>query len=193
LSSDQLRLVLQIKQAETTRRIEEERARLARIEAWLRDAGSDPGARPDVVVKRIDAQSVASIRDVLATRGDVARLFQALAVYQRRHGLNATSWTVVWHDPDFREAEVDAEATFATTDPLPSDERVRRSELPAVEAMACVVHHGPPESIGSSCQTLLQWIDTNRRQIAGPERVRMIQRGGPGGADDIVELQVPVV
>jgi effector-binding domain-containing protein len=99
----------------------------------------------------------------------------------------------VWHDPDFRECDVDAEATFTTTDPLPSDERVRPAELPAVEAMACVVHRGPPESIGGSCRMLLQWIDVNRRQIAGPERVHMIQRGGPGGADDIVELQVPIV
>jgi DNA-binding transcriptional MerR regulator len=193
LSSNQLRLVLQIKQAETAQRIEEEQARLARIEAWLREVGSDPGARPDVVVKRIDAQRVASIREVLPERGAVARLFQALAAYQRRHGLSATSWTVVWHDSDFREVDVDAEATFTTSDPLPADERVRPAELPAVETMACIVHHGPPESIGGSCRALLQWIDANHRQITGPERVRMIQRGGLGGADDIVELQVPVV
>jgi DNA-binding transcriptional MerR regulator len=193
LSPEQLRTMLQVKQAETAQRIEQEQARLARIEAWLRGVQNDPVTPPAVVVKRIEAQRVASIREVLPNRGDVGQLFRALAAYRLRHNLTATSFTAVWHDPDFRESDVDAEATFATADPLPADDRIRPSELPLAEAMACVIHHGPAESIGVTCRALVQWIDANRRQVIGPERVRMIQRGGPSGADDVVELQYPIL
>jgi DNA-binding transcriptional MerR regulator len=192
LSSDQLRAMLQIKQAETSRRIEQEQIRLARIEAWLGEGGEAVGARIDVVLKRVDAQRVASIRQVLPRRGDVGQLFRALAVYRQRHALGASSWTVVWHDGDFREECADAEATFATSDQLPADDRICASELPLVESMACVVHHGPADSIGSACRALLQWVDANGYQLAGPERVRMIERGGTNGAADVVELQVPI-
>jgi DNA-binding transcriptional MerR regulator len=192
LSSGQLRTMLLVKQAETTQRIEEERGRLERIQTWLRDVDEEAAACVDVVIRRVEAQRVASIRQVLPRRGDVAQLFRALAAYQQRHGLHASSWAVVWHDPDFREEEIDAEATFATTDPLPADDRVCSTELPLVETMACLVHHGAPDTIGAACRVLAQWIDVNRYQLAGPERVRLIERG-PTGATSVVELQVPVV
>jgi len=38
------------------------------------------------------------------------------------------------HDPDFREASVDAEATFATDDALPPHAEIRARALPALTA-----------------------------------------------------------
>jgi DNA-binding transcriptional MerR regulator len=191
LSPAQLRAMLQVKQAETADRIEQERARLARIEAWLREVGN-ASAQSNVIVKRIEAQRVASVRQVLPHRRDIGQLFRALAMYRQRHDLNAASWTVVWHDPDFRETDVDAEATFTTSDPLPSDDRIRPGELPLVETMACVVHHGSTELIGTACRTLLQFVDGNDYKVAGPERVRMIERRDPASPDNVLELQLPI-
>src|SRR5258708_25618203 len=117
LAADQLRAMLQIKQAETAQRIEQEQARLARIEAWLREVGNDPSARPDVVVKRIEAQRVALIREVLPARADVGRLFRALTAYRQPHGLIVTSFAIVLHDPELHDAYVGAQATFTTSAP----------------------------------------------------------------------------
>jgi len=192
LSPDQLRALLLIKQAETHQRLEEEGARLGRIEARLRQLEGDDGPAYDVVVKRSEAQRVASLRGTLSSRGAIGELFRRLGAYRERNGLAATSWLAIWHDPDYREAGIDAEAAFATVDPLPPDAVVRARELPAVASMACVVHQGPPETTGRACMALLGWIETNGYGVAGPERVRLIERAERAGQDSVVELQVPV-
>ena len=192
LSPTQLRAMLLVQQAATRTAIAAEQERLARIEARLRQIEQGTDLHYDVVLKRIEAQPVASIRRVLPERAAIGSLFRELFVYQQRHGLSVTDRLVVWHDPDFREAQIDAEAAFATADPLPPDEHVQGRELPAVETMACVVYRGPASAIGQACMAVLTWIETNGYRMAGPERVRAIQRGGPDGQDDVAELQFPV-
>jgi DNA-binding transcriptional MerR regulator len=192
LSPTQLRALLLVKQAETQSAIAAEEERLARIEARLRqiEFGSEPPY--DVVVKRIAAQRVASIRRVIPSRTAIGSLFRELFLYQQRHDLTVTDRIVIWHDPDFRETQIDAEAAFATADPLPPDDHVRAGELPSVETMASVVYRGPVSGIGQACQAVLGWIETNGYQIAGPERGRSIERGARTGEEDVVELQYPI-
>jgi len=192
LSVEQLRALLLVKQGEIRDTLEREAARLGRIEARLRQLADQAAAVEDVVVKRVDAQRVAALRRILPGRSAVVGLFQELAGYQRRHGLAATSWTVVWHDPDFRETDVDAEAAFATADPLPPDDQIRASSLPAVDAMACVVHQGPPTTLGRACLALVNWIEANGYRVVGPERIRPLDPIGPIRFDSVVELQFPV-
>lgn len=190
LSPEQLRALLLVKQAETRRQLEEEEARLARIDARLRLLADHAKPFYDVVLKRVETLRVAAVRATIPARPAIGALFQPLAAYQRRHGLSATGWLVIWHDPDFREAAVDAEAAFVTDDPLPPDAKVRERVLPAIETMACIVHQGAPATIGSACMALADWIEANGYRIAGPERVRAIERGG---TESIAELQMPVV
>lgn len=192
LSPTQLRALLLVKQAEVQGAIAAEAERLARIEARLRQLETGTELPYDVVVKRIEAQPVASIRGVLPNRAAVGSLFRELSFYQQRHGLTVIDRTVVWHDPDFRESQVDAEATFATVDPLPPDEHVQAGVLPSVETMACVVYRGPAGEIGQVCQSVLNWVEANRYRIAGPERARLIERAMAEGQDSVVELQFPV-
>ncbi len=188
LSAEQLRALLLVKQAEISRQLEADEARLARIDARLRQLqDGDPGY--DVVVKPVGAQRVASLRGTLPDRSAIRTLFQQLSAYQQRYGLTSTSWMAIWHDPDFREADIDAEATFATADPLPPDHAIRERELPKIETMASIVHQGAPGTISRACMSLLGWIEANGYQVAGSERVRQLERGWP---ESIVELQIPV-
>jgi hypothetical protein len=39
---------------------------------------------------------------------------------------------------------------------------------------------------------VLTWIETNGYRVAGPERVRAIERAGREGQDDVAEMQFPV-
>lgn len=188
LSPEQLRALLTIKQSETRQRLEEENERLTRIEARLRQLAGPAQPLYDVVVKRVTAQRVLSIRQVLPERGAIGGLFRQLHAYEQRYQWTVTDRLVIWHDREFREAGIDAEAAFVTADPLPLDGAVQARELPA-ETMACTVHTGPTETIGQTCMALLSWIETNGYQLAGPERVRAIERGGPNSTAD---LQVPV-
>lgn len=189
LSPDQLRALLTIKQSETRRRLEEEGERLARIEARLRQLSEQAQPRYDVVVKRVPAQRVLSLRQVLPERGAIGGLFRQLHAYEQRYRFTVTDRLAIWHDREYREAGIDAEAAFVSADPLPPGGAVRERELPTA-TMACTVHSGPTETIGEACMALLSWIETNGYQIAGPERVRAIERGGPNST---AELQVPIV
>jgi DNA-binding transcriptional MerR regulator len=191
LSTEQLRALLLVKQAETRRQLEAEEARLVRIDARLQQLSAADSPALDVVVKHVEAQQVASLRRTLPERPAIGGLFQQLRAYQLRHGLVASSWQTVWHDPDFREQDVDAEATFTTSGPLPPDAVVAARELPAVETMASVVHQGLLSSIGGACLALLGWVEANGYRLDGPERVRMIERSDDARAA-MSELQMPV-
>ena len=98
----------------------------------------------------------------------------------------------IWHETEYHDREVDAEAAVVTGDPVPEAGPVVARVLPAVESMACVIHQGPPETIGDGCQALLRWIEANGYQLDGPERVVMLQRGGANATDSVVEMQYPI-
>jgi DNA-binding transcriptional MerR regulator len=193
LTADQLRHMLELRQAEVRQQIADEQIRLARIEARLdqieRGAASN---RYDVVLKRIEERPVASLRDTLPSRSAIIDLFRELFVVQRQHGWAYTSPTVLWHEAEFHDVEVDAEATIGTEDLIATSGRVVGRVLPAVETMACVVHEGPHETVSLACETLLNWIDANGYELAGPERGVLLQRGTPDGQGWIMEMQYPV-
>lgn len=193
LAPEQLRGMLLLKEAEVRGQIAEEQARLARIEARLRqiEQGVELPA-VDVVLKRVEARPVAAVRDVIPNRRSLGTLFGELAAYRQRHGLDVSGTAVVWHDPDFREANVDAEAVFFTDDLIEPEGRVRGRELPAEEAMACVVHQGDVSTIGMTCQALAAWIEENGYQITGPERVVPLEPFRPGSPITVAEMQFPV-
>ncbi|HEX7104030.1 MAG TPA: MerR family transcriptional regulator [Nitrolancea sp.] len=193
LSSDQLRQMLELRRAEVRAQITDEQTRLARIEARLdlikRGTAS---IRYDVVLKRIEEQPVASLRDTLPARHAIIGLFRELFLFQRQHALAYSSPTVLWHEAEFHDEEVDAEATIRTEDLIPSGGRVVGRVLPAVESMACVVHEGPPETASLACESLLNWIEANGCELAGPERGVLLQRGTPDGHGWVMEMQYPV-
>ncbi|HUY99426.1 MAG TPA: MerR family transcriptional regulator [Thermomicrobiaceae bacterium] len=193
LSPEQLRAMLLLKQDETREQISAEQDRLRRIEARLQQlAEGSVSTRYDVLLKSVAEQRVASIRGLLSERGVISELFRELFAYQMRHRVSGTTWTAIWHETEYHERRVDAEATMTIDGPLPVDGRVTERTLPAVETMACVVHQGSPADIGDGCEAVLVWIESNGYRLAGPERVVMLERGGLGGQDSVVELQLPV-
>jgi len=193
LSPEQLRVMLQAKQVEVREQIEAEQSRLLRIEARLQQiAEGSTGAGYDVVLKSVEAQPVASVRGLIPTRTAIGQFFRELSVYQQKHQIRASSWATIWHETEFREAGIDVEAVIFTGDLVPAEGRVIGRVLPAVEHMATVVHHGSPSTIGDGCQALLTWIESNGYQLAGPERVLLLQRGGSDGSNTVAELQYPV-
>jgi DNA-binding transcriptional MerR regulator len=193
LSAEQLRGMLMQKQQEIHGAIVAEQTRLERIAERLRqiEQGS-PSAQYDVTVKRVPAQRVAAIRALLPDYPAIAPLFDELRAYQRRHGLTATQWTAVWLDGEYRETDIGVQASFTTDDPLPEHPRIREDTLPAVETMACVLHHGPMMTVGAAHLAIFRWMEANAYRVAGPTRTIPIHDVGPHSAEGIVEIQYPV-
>jgi effector-binding domain-containing protein len=123
----------------------------------------------------------------------VGALIGELRAYARDNGLTATAWTTLWHDGEYRETDIAAEATFTTNDALPDHPRIRAGELPAVATMACARYEGPLSEVGGGHAAILDWMAAEGWCLAGPNRTRALRVADPASADNVVEIQYPVV
>jgi effector-binding domain-containing protein len=195
LSIDKVMGLLQIKHKETLARLQEEEVRLKKVEEWLRKVEKE-GTMPiyDVILKKIEAKKVASVRDVIPTYGDIGNLFNELCSYVGRQRVTFGGPPMaVYYDHEYREKEVDVEAAVPVNGTIPGTKRIAVRELPGVEQAACLIHNGPYENFSQAYKALMTWIETNGYQIVGPNREVYLQ--GPGQGDPssyITEIQLPV-
>ena len=196
LPPDQMRGMLRMKQAEIRQQAEDEQARLARVEARLRQIEQE-GKMPthEVVIKKIEPQLVAAIRRVVPSYEGIGQLLgETFAHVGQQGGRPAGPPLAIYHDPEFRERDADVETAVPLASPLPSSERATVRELPGTERMACVIHQGSYESVSEAYNTLMAWIGSNGYRIAGPCR-EVYLRGPESGSDAssyVTEVQVPV-
>jgi len=198
LSPEQIRGMLRLKQAEIRQQVQEEQARLARVERRLRYIEQeDKMPTYDVVIKKVNSQRVAAVRGVIPSYGEQGQLWDELCAYLAQHKLKSVgSCFTLYYDEGYKERDVDAEVCepVPADAPLPSQERVKVYELPAVETMACVVHRGSHDGLGQAYIDLLTWVETNGYHITGPNR-DVYLRGPESDGDPttyVTEVQLPV-
>lgn len=172
ISPDQMRGMLRLKQAEVQQSIEAEQTRLRRIESRLQQIEQEEsGTSGDVVLKRVEAQAIAAIREVLPICTDIKHLYDELEEELRCQKVEIAGISqVLWHDEEYRLNEVDAEVIIPVHLPSSETGRVKFYTLPEVEQMACLIHHGKHDALVQSFNTLLRWIEMNHYQIIGVNR-----------------------
>lgn len=198
LTAAQLRGMLRLKQAEARERVREEQEQLARVEARLRQIEQE-GRMPDYesVLKKVPPQRVASVRGTVENYGAQGALWGELEFYQGRHGIRPTGpCFTLYHDPEYRERDVDTEVCEPVDAAAKGgNERIKIYDLPAVETMATLVHHGPFTTLHEAYTALGQWLQQNGYCIIGPNREHYVHTTEPVRQDDpsyVTEIQVPV-
>jgi len=196
LPPDQIRGMLRLKQVELQEQLEEEQARLARVEQRLIQIEQEEAmSTQEVALKKIPAQAVASVRDVIPTFSDLGQLFGEIFAYLGQHRISPAGPPIgIYHDHEFREENVDAEVAVPVIGAVPEGERVKKRELPAVEEMACTVHEGSYETVGATYGQLMAWIEVSGYRMTGPVR-EVYLRGPESGGDPstyVTEIQLPV-
>jgi DNA-binding transcriptional MerR regulator len=198
LSADQMRGMLKLRQAEIRQRVEDEAARLQRVELWLRQIEQENSmSKYDVVLKKIEPIKVASVRGVVPQPPDQGLLWGELMGYLNQQSARMIGPpTAVYHDGEFKERDWDIEVCMPIIDPMTPGERLNVHNLPGVETMACVVHAGPFVTIGEAYDALAKWIDQNGYRIVGPGReLNLRVPEPPGNQNDpntLNEIQFPV-
>jgi DNA-binding transcriptional MerR regulator len=198
LSTEQMRGMLKLRQAEIRQRVEEEEVRLERVELWLRQIEQENSmSKYDVVIKKIEPLKVASVRGVVPTPPDQRSLWDELIAYLKQQGARMIGPPMaIYHDKEFKERDWDIEVVMPIVDELAAKNGVKVYDLPSFEKMACVVHKGPFATIGEAYDALAKWIDQNGYQIVGPGRelnLRLPDKlGDQNDPNTVNELQFPV-
>ncbi|HEY9643875.1 MAG TPA: MerR family transcriptional regulator [Coleofasciculaceae cyanobacterium] len=177
IPSAQIRGMLRLKQAELQQLVEIEQARLARVAARLQQIEQEEAIGDyDVVLKPVEAQTVAAIRDLLPVCSDFRQLHNELWDALRQQQIEVVGLPqTLWHDAGYQTHNVDAEAIAPISPSLSTKsdltrERIKTYTLPPVEQMACVVHFGSEETIIHAFNALLQWTSANHYQMIGVNR-----------------------
>lgn len=194
----QLQGMLRLKQAELQERVQTEGARLARVEARLRQIEWE-GTMPEyeVVLKQVEALPIASAREVVATAAQMPErcgvLCDAVGALLAQTATRGTGpWFAIYHNSEHTEEDIDVEMA-APLDrvggTVPPESRATFRTLPPA-LMAAVVHHDGFETILQAYTALWRWLEANGYQAVGPYREIYLQ--GPEAGTPVTEIQFPV-
>lgn len=185
------RLAVEAEQREVERRLAAMEIRVA--------LGEDGSSEPDVVVRQVRAERVATFDMAQQLDGDIGAAFYELESHVRDLGIRAHSPPGAQEGPG-RDDLIFVPIRRAMT---PTD-RIGVGRLPA-GAVASILHHGPYETLGEARRLLRRWASAAGYSPAGPTRILYLQFGAeselhlPRGwvvdraADFMTELQQPVV
>ncbi len=170
LTLEQIKGMLKLRRAEAAQRLQAEQQRLAQIEARLAQIESE-GRPPkyDVVLRPVAATPVAAARAIAYSDAAVGELLSEVEWYVGRHRVRAARPpAVIYHtcDPSAMQVEVAVPVSRA----LPGNGRVRPSQLPDVQLMACLVHVGSDATLAPAYTALLEWVAAHGYRVAGPTR-----------------------
>jgi effector-binding domain-containing protein len=194
LSADQIKGMLKLRCAEIQQNLEDEQTRLTRVEARLRQIEME-GNMPkyEIVIKKVEPQLIASVRDIVPTYPDVGRLYGELMPQLGRYGAGGLS-AAIWHDEGYKDHDIDAEAVIFIKSRIPEDGRVKVRELSAA-TVASIVHNGPYNTLQLAYDAIGKWIEANGYHITGAPREIYLYCPEPVRQDDpayVTEIQFPV-
>jgi DNA-binding transcriptional MerR regulator len=199
LSPDELRGMLRLKQAEIEQRLDDDRARLARVAARLHQIEEEGDMQTqEIVIKQIESQHVLSIREVIALPNDVGRLLGESISAMLAQGIEvAGPPAALFHDLEFKPADLDVEIVIPVAAPvkvelpLEGGRALKPVDLPALPQAACIIHTGDYADVEPTYAALSKWVGASGYRLAGPIReVYLTAPGDPAGT--LTEIQYPV-
>ena len=207
LPSAQLLGMLKLKRAEIEQQMQAESARLARLEARMREMnGHSPTLSYDVVLRGIDAQWVATLRGIVGDDDRIQTMFEEVETTVAQANARADRPPLtIYYDQDYREMDIDAEVAVPLKHAIPASGEIQVRELERIPSAACVVHRGDYATIYQAYNALLGWTDANGYRLAGPVREVYLSFSADGlgfelpstylakdAAAFVTELQLPV-
>jgi DNA-binding transcriptional MerR regulator len=193
----EMRGMLRLKRAELERQVAEGRARLARVEARLRQIERE--GKPlayDIALKEVAPMTVASARSREATHAQFIRFSNEVPELVARRGVRTIGpvLTLFYHE-EFREHDFNIEVAVPVASGTVLDvhtskgQRVQVRELTGAARMAyCIWSGGDP--LVNAYLTIGTWIADNGYRVAGPAREIYLRAGD--SEDPVFEIQYPV-
>jgi DNA-binding transcriptional MerR regulator/effector-binding domain-containing protein len=202
----ELRGMLRLRRAELEERVDQDRIRLAQVDARLRmiesEGHMDTG---DVILKSIPATRVAMLSGT-ATSYDhptsitenLSPLYPRLMELMEKHGVAITGTPIAYYlpaptGPGDETISVHAAFPIGAVEP-DADLGFDVVDLPAVEHAATALHQGSMSEAFRTGEKIANWIGDNGYRTVGPGFAREVYLDCPPGEFDkwVTEMQVPV-
>lgn len=188
--------------------LEEEYNRLERLHTniFLIKNGGIPKMN-EIIIKTVEPILVASARKVFSKESfdeNLEQMWPTVNNYINAKGIKRTIpclmiyhsgwWDMKQWNLIYDEQTLDVEVAEPVTKFFEGNGEVQVYELPKIEKMACIVHHGSFSTISKTFDTLFEWIRQNNYVADGP--IREIYHKGDWVTDNpneyITELQIPI-
>jgi predicted transcriptional regulator YdeE/DNA-binding transcriptional MerR regulator len=199
---EQLRGMLRRKQSELEGRLRAEQTRLGMVAARLLQIEQAGPSGAEVLLKNVPATPVAVLHEIVPSLdrvpAHIEQLVDELNGWLGRKGIQADGpWMTLYLAAEYRERDIPLEVAVVVParavghngDAL---SRARTRWLAAAE-MACLVHTGPQETLGTAYTELYAWMEANHRRPMGAARELVLR---DVSEDDqpitVIEIQIPV-
>lgn len=203
---DLLRNMLARKQHELQRALQEENARLRRVEARLRQIERAGEPLPyDVALKPVPVQNIIAVRAVVPALADMGEMrdhmLRQLYGWLDTQGVPYGDEIAVYHHQSYTDTHIDMSLGVLVQPALVKtleESGLTAQKLPAAAQAASIIHRGAVWDIADVVSGLYQWLGTNGYASTGPFREihlfgREIDVFAAGQQDDVVfEILVPV-
>lgn len=185
------------KQEAIRQNIRAEEEKLQKLEAALQSVPGGNALHYDVAIRSVPAYAVLSCRRTLPDYWAEGALWKEMAAYAAQHAIPLTGQTLsIYHDPDYREKDVDVELCAHTTKMGADGGGFTYRYTEAVERMACTMVYGPFGRIAGAFQSFAGWLAGHARYRMGPTSRQIVHRG-PWNEDDpenyLTEIQIPLL
>ena len=194
VTAEQMRGMLLLRQAEQQVRVEEEHDRLGRLQSRIRLIEQETSMPHEVILKEVPKQWIASKRDTIPDYPSVGQLYPKVFNGLGPGMAQMTICVALWHDPEHKESDVDAEAGVYLQTPVEANDGICVYELPGCTA-ASVIHAGSYQRLPEAYDALLRWVASNGYQVVAPIRELYLHSSMPVRQDDesyVTEIQVPI-
>ncbi len=196
VTTEELRAMLRLRQAELEEAMAASAARLTQVEARLRSIESE-GRMPtnDVVLKHVPSVRVAELTgftpDFDSIGPVIGPLYEELGQRLAAAGITPGATGVSYYE-DAPDGGIVVHAGIEVAAAPRDEDGLRVLDLPPVEQAATIVHRGAPDTVLTSVQALAHWIEANGyRSIGYPREVSL--ECPPNRDEWVTELQEPVV
>lgn len=204
LPGEMMKKMLEGKSSEIRERLNEDQARLLRVENRLKQLAEGSGPLPaPVVMKSAPNLVLATIRQTLLTQSDLkdwqtSRL-EMIHDYLMQKGLNPQGPDMlIYHQEEFRETDLDVEVCTVIHEARHSQEKFSAEEpiqfrvLPAANHLASAIHQTRNGMLWESYALLAEWTQSNGYHPVGPWRELVYQQEEPQ-QETVIEVQRPVM
>lgn len=195
LTLAEMRGMLKLRRAEISAVLNEEEARLARVEARMKQIEME-GNMPefDIIVKDVDEMTVAMLRRVVSNYAAVGEIMGPLFGSLGQAGIAPIGPVIsIYYDEEYKEKNVDIAVTVPVTPGSKPVPPVTVETLHA-ETVASLTRIGPYDDFSPAYQALFGWVEANGYKVTGPNREVYLRGPSDGITPDeyVTEILVPI-